>query len=139
MRHQGRPSDAWQDGGHGAAEGQAGLSSAITDVAGGSGTAAHRVCLGARWLLLHPPAHVVDGAEAEPGHVERLQHPDRLGQAGAQRGRVAAGRIERGDRECSRRCCGSAETRADNASAASGDDIEQPRQSRVNDAGDGTV
>ena len=50
-------------------------------------------------LLLHPPAHVVDGGEAEPGHVERVQHPDRLGQAGAQRGRVAAGRIERGDRD----------------------------------------
>jgi hypothetical protein len=30
-------------------------------------------------FLLDPPSHVVDRGEPEPGHVERVEHPHRLG------------------------------------------------------------
>ena len=50
-------------------------------------------------LLLDAAAHVVHGSKAEPGDVERVQHPGHAQQAGAQRGRVAMKRVQRGDRD----------------------------------------
>jgi hypothetical protein len=46
-------------------------------------------------LLLDPPVHLVHHGEPEPGHMERVEHPHRRGQAGAQRGGVTAIRVQR--------------------------------------------
>ena len=49
-------------------------------------------------VLLDPAADLVHGVEAELHHVERVEHPHRGGQVGAQRGGVPAERVQRRDR-----------------------------------------
>jgi hypothetical protein len=44
-------------------------------------------------FLLDASAHLVDGGEPQPSHVERVEHAGRRGQPGAQRGGVAAVRV----------------------------------------------
>ena len=48
-------------------------------------------------LLLHPAAHLVHGGVAQLHNVERVQHPDCVGQPVGQRGGIPAERIKRGD------------------------------------------
>jgi hypothetical protein len=50
-------------------------------------------------VLLDPAADLVEGLVAQPDHVEGVEHPGRGGQLGAQRGGVAAERIQRGHRD----------------------------------------
>jgi hypothetical protein len=47
----------------------------------------------AEGLLLPAASDVVDGGLTKADDVEGIQHPDRVGQAGAQRSRVAAERV----------------------------------------------
>ena len=44
-------------------------------------------------LALDAAADVIDGGEAEADHVERVEHPHRVRQAGTQRGGVPAIRV----------------------------------------------
>jgi hypothetical protein len=50
-------------------------------------------------LLLHAAPDLVDGVEAELHDVEGVEDADRAGQVGAQRGGVAAERVQRRDRD----------------------------------------
>jgi len=47
-------------------------------------------------LLLHPAAHVVDAAQAQPHHMEGIEHPGRGGQLGGQRPGIPAERVQGG-------------------------------------------
>ncbi|MBA2641034.1 MAG: hypothetical protein H0U77_13815 [Nocardioidaceae bacterium] len=47
-------------------------------------------------VVLHPAADLIDGVEAEPDDMERIEHPHGAGQGGPQRAGIAAERVQRG-------------------------------------------
>ena len=49
----------------------------------------------AQGVLLDAPAHVVHGGQAQAHDMERVEHPHRIRKLAAQRGRVAAERVQR--------------------------------------------
>jgi hypothetical protein len=82
----------------------------------------------AEGLLLPAAPDIVDRGQSQSHDVEGVQHPDGVGQAGAQRGRVAAERVEpsRRDGRSPGRVLG-ADPLLHNASRPSRYDIEQLR------------
>ena len=93
-------------------------------------------------LLLDAAAHLVDRGEPEPGDVEGVQHPHRVRQMGAQRGGVAAERVQRGGGHTGPPAGVTlGDPAAQRRAAAVGDHIQQPcaatpAASQVHDPGD---